>query len=49
MVKIETSAENQLSRDSAANVLQAHSISTKRLVKCLGQVYGKISQGLLAG
>jgi len=36
MVKIAASAETQLSRDSAGNVLQVRSISTERFVKKLG-------------
>ena len=49
MVKIEACPENQLSRDSAGNVLQVRSISTERFVKRLGQVSDEILQELLAG
>ena len=49
MVKIEAIPENQLSRDSAGNVLQVRSISTERFVKRLGQVSDEILQELLAG
>jgi mRNA interferase MazF len=49
MVKIEASPENQLSRDSAGNVLQVRSISTERFVKHLGRVSDEILQELLAG
>jgi mRNA interferase MazF len=49
MVKIEANLENQLSRDSAGNVLQVRSISTERFVKRLGQVSDEILQELLAG
>ncbi len=49
MIKIEANLENQLSRDSAGNVLQVRSISTERFVKRLGQVSDEILQELLAG
>lgn len=49
MVKIEASPENQLSRDSAENILQVRSISTERFVKYLGLVSDEILRELLAG
>jgi mRNA interferase MazF len=49
MIKIEANLENQLSRDSAGNILQVRSISTERFVKQLGQVSDEILQELLAG
>jgi mRNA interferase MazF len=49
MVKIAASSGNNLSRDSAGNVLQVRSISTERFVKQLGRVSDEILQELLAG
>lgn len=49
MVKIEASPENQLSRDSAGNILQVRSISTERFVKYLGLVSDEILRELLSG
>lgn len=49
MVKIETSPENKLSRDSVGNVLQVRSISTERFIKQLGRVSDEVLQELLAG
>jgi mRNA interferase MazF len=49
MVKIDASLDNGLDRDSAGNVLQVRSLSTKRFIRRLGQVSDEILQELLAG
>ena len=49
MVRINTSAENGLDRDSAGNVLQVRSLSTERFIRKLGNVSDETLQELLSG
>ena len=49
MIKIIADSRNGLDQDSAGNVLQVRSLSTKRFVKKLGQTTSAILQELLIG
>jgi mRNA interferase MazF len=49
MISIPQSDENGLDSDSAGNVLQVHSVTTERFIRCLGKVSADVLQELLAG